>query len=699
MRRVNKTIVAKAVRTAVLLAAGLVAAAAQAEESLQSEAVRVTASRVERELMDVNMSVSVITAEEIRHSNARTVGDLLENVPGVRIMNDGSQGMKRVQIRGEDAFRTVVMIDGQRISEHKSMSGAPILIDPAVIERIEVIKGPASVLYGSDAIGGVVNIITKKGAKKPFSAEVSAGMNSSAAGKSAAATVSGTKDRFEYRLSAAYETADEIETPYGKVSNTGFTAKSGSLLLAYSLTEDTRVGLTADTYDLDFMSGVQSEAYDDFFVDVPKWRRNKAALFVESSNITENLVRLRGDVFYQTSDKDMHNRVYMSTPSVSMKMDNFAENELNQTGVSLQSDWQIGERHYLVAGYEFLYDDLARASTNYDTQVAPVGVPVRVWSRNANESTGAQQMHAAYLSMETALPADVTLNYGVRYTWVRSEVTSAEGASSAMGMGSFPTRPDSPVLGAAVTKDQSDGRPVFNFGVNWRVADDLALRASWAQGFRVPNLMERYIPTSMGGGTVIANPDLDPETSNNYEIGTRWTPANAALDAVLFYSDADNYIESFEVQDGIYQNRNVAGAKTYGLEVSASWRFDIGLEPYASATFMRRKFEQDGISTYDSGTPEIYGRYGVRYNSRIAGAGVRLDAYAVSQAESRQYDFSDGTVAGYGGSTVFNLTAGLSFGPKDAYSLDVGLFNIAYKTNDAIYEPGRYFTVKMNARY
>ena len=67
-----------------------------------------------------------------------------------------------LSIRGEDAFRTLVMIDGQKISEHKSMSGAPILIDPTEIERIEVIKGPASVLYGSDAIGGAVNIITKE---------------------------------------------------------------------------------------------------------------------------------------------------------------------------------------------------------------------------------------------------------------------------------------------------------------------------------------------------------------------------------------------------------------------------------------------------------------------------------------------------------------------------------------------------------
>ena len=156
-----------------------------------TEDVKVTASRVEQELMDVNMSVSVITADDIAHSEARTIGDLLKDVPGVQINSDGGQGMKRAQIRGEDSFRTLVMIDGQKIAEHKSMSGSPMLIDPSMVERIEVIKGPASVLYGSDAIGGAINIITKKGGNKPFEAEVSAGMDNASNGKTAAASIYG----------------------------------------------------------------------------------------------------------------------------------------------------------------------------------------------------------------------------------------------------------------------------------------------------------------------------------------------------------------------------------------------------------------------------------------------------------------------------------------------------------------------------
>ena len=108
-----------------------------------------------------------------------------------------------------------------------------MLIDPSMVERIEVIKGPASVLYGSDAIGGAINIITKKEGKEKFGAEVSTGYNSSAQGKSAAASIYGTLDKLEYRLSAALEDNEELKTPVGEVPNTSFSSKTASLYLAY----------------------------------------------------------------------------------------------------------------------------------------------------------------------------------------------------------------------------------------------------------------------------------------------------------------------------------------------------------------------------------------------------------------------------------------------------------------------------------
>jgi len=697
------------------VALALYAGTVSAEDVLQTETVHVTASRVEQELMDVPMSVSVITSKDIEKSGAKTVGDLLSDIPGVEIKNDGGQGIDRVKIRGEDAFRTLVMIDGQKVAEHKSMSGAPILIDPSMIERIEVIKGPASVLYGSDAIGGAINIITKKGGTRAVQGEVSAGMDTSASGKNVSAGIYGNINGWEYRLNAATENYDRLETPIGEVPYTEFDSRSASLYLAYNINENMKVGGTIDYYKLDFMSGTQEAGYDEFFVDVPKWDRTKGALFFEMNNVNDYLARLRLDVFHQQSNKDMHNRVYMtdmydmgsgmSIPA-STKMDNFADNKLKQTGFSVQSDWMLGE-HYLIAGYEFSYDDL-EAVSDADTTVSMMGAPfgskvsTSAWDAN-------QQQHSVYASMESPFTDTFKINYGARYTWVSSEATHDESGVRSGAMAGRPGAPATPYT-EHDRNDSSDGHAVFNLGAVWSPTNNMSLRASWAQGYRFPIIQEMYVDSNMGGETTYANPDLKPETSDNFEVGMRWNHKVFTLDSALFYSKADDYIDTLTIADGVNQYANVSEATTYGLETSFSLNVFENFEPYTTFTLMRRKFEQNGISTYDSGTPEMTARYGVRWNGVVEGLNLRADAFAISRSDSVQKNFNyDPTDADskkdsfhLGGATTFNLTAGVSFGKDSAHSIDVGLYNITdklYQTSDAIYEAGRYFTVKWNSKF
>ncbi len=698
----------KLAAVAVLAAFSGLALQVQAQETVELDEVKVTAGRVEQELMDVNMSVSVITQEEIRRSSARNVGELLEDIPGVRINNDGGQGMKRIKIRGEDAFRTLVMIDGQKVSEHKSMSGSPMLIDPSMIERIEVIKGPASVLYGSDAIGGAINIITKKGGTKPIEGEVSAGMNTSASGKNASGSIYGGIDGWKYRLSASIEDNDNLKTPKGEMENTYFTARSVSGFLSYDFTPDATVGASLDYYDLEF--GSSDVNTPGFAVDVPKWTRFKAAAFGEFKNITSSFVRLRTDIFYQKSKKDMTNTVpgvwtqgevdtfkamgfeeaFLNRVGVqagnAYVLQPHASNDMNQYGFSIQADWQIGDRNYLIAGYEISYDDLNAHSWNTGTNV----MPMMLTDKNYD---GYQMTNAVYASMETLLSANLTLTYGARYTWVKTDMDSINNK-----------------MGTKTSGEGSDGKIVFNAGVLWHGTDNLTLRASYAQGYRSPILQELYIDTSMGStGTTYANPDLKPETSDNFEIGARWNSTGLSADLAIFYSTADDYIATlYNAQKRGYQYNNVAEAKTFGVELTSSVRIaETGFEPYLTATWMRRQFQNgDGFSTYDTATPEFMLRYGVRWSGMYAGVGLRTDVFARSQSEI-EYDDGVQSAAGsnsyrLGGYTTLNLTAGVDFGPKRQYSFDLGLYNIfdkGYQEQTSIYEPGRYFVAKLGARF
>lgn len=505
-----------------LLACALLPAPlALAEDTVKAGDVYVTATRVEKELQQVPMSVTVMTAEDVRKSGARTVGELLEDVPGVQVQNDGSQGLKRISIRGEDAFRTLVLIDGQKISEHKSMSGSPMLIDASRIERIEVIKGPASVLYGSDAIGGVVNIITKKGGEKPVEGEVWTGFSGASRGFSEGMAVRGNIDGLKYSLSGSHSDQGNIHTPEGELPNTNFRQTDASAFLSYDFSEHFTLGAGLDYYKGAFNSTSMSDNGNGnrFFVRVPKWARTKYYMFAEGKDISEYLTRVRFDAYYQKNEKDMRNYVgqavhtgesysYNGSPVV-MKgeghviMDNYAHNIIRSKGLSLQTDWQLGANHYLIAGYELNYDDLDSSGRTDMDMFLPFGSPsMGMIGRYTTDKfyDGNQLNQSLFASMESQLPWNIALTYGVRWTHVNTELTRGdEYKTGYAGMGMMVgdrvvemsmSHYDGSRSGGVGTGSDSDSRPVFNVGLVWTGIEDLAVRASWAQGFRVPNLTE-----------------------------------------------------------------------------------------------------------------------------------------------------------------------------------------------------------------
>jgi vitamin B12 transporter len=163
------------VRVAVLAAlavAGL-AGRGRAQEAPRVEPVVVTATKIEEPAEQVGAAVTVVTEEEIRLHGWETVGDALRQVPGVQIQQSGSFGKTTaIRIRGATSQQVQVLVDGVRVKS--PTTGLADLADISIdqIERIEIVRGPQSTIYGADAIGGVVNIITKRG-RGPFAPYVS----------------------------------------------------------------------------------------------------------------------------------------------------------------------------------------------------------------------------------------------------------------------------------------------------------------------------------------------------------------------------------------------------------------------------------------------------------------------------------------------------------------------------------------------
>src|SRR5690606_29312972 len=170
----------------------------------QLDTVVVTANRSPQILDDVVGDVTVVDREELQRSGADSVATILSRQPGIQITdNGGRQTPTGVMLRGANANHTLLLIDGMRVNSSVQGGANWSALDPAAIERIEILRGAASSPYGSDAIGGVVNIITRKGeTDRPLSAWADLGVGSQQTVK-AATGFAGAQAGWDYTLSAS----------------------------------------------------------------------------------------------------------------------------------------------------------------------------------------------------------------------------------------------------------------------------------------------------------------------------------------------------------------------------------------------------------------------------------------------------------------------------------------------------------------
>ncbi|MFN0316450.1 MAG: TonB-dependent receptor plug domain-containing protein [Burkholderiales bacterium] len=180
--------------------------AQDATPEVEAPAVEVSAFRVPTLVTEAAQGVSVVTSREIQERNPASVAQVLQMVPGVQVDRmGGAGGLSSIYIRGSDPEHVLVLVDGVRMNDPLlSRGGAYDLsaIDPASIERIEVIRGTGSTMYGADAIGGVVNIITRRGSKEGLS--LSGGLGVGTKGYSSGnARVAGGNEQVQYSVGAA----------------------------------------------------------------------------------------------------------------------------------------------------------------------------------------------------------------------------------------------------------------------------------------------------------------------------------------------------------------------------------------------------------------------------------------------------------------------------------------------------------------
>ncbi len=642
-----------------LLAVAQHASAAQPEEKTDTEIktvmepVVVTAQRVSQDIMDVPISVSVITAEDIERNPQISAANLLESIPGVIVEDGYAPGSRAIRIRGFDPTRSVVFIDGvkQQWPDGARFNSGQLNVAPDDIERIEVLKGPASVLYGSDAIAGIVNIITKKGADKPVSFSAGFTYDSSTDSIEPRASLSGSISNFYYRAFASgADGHDRRLTDDERLDGSSFKNRNYSGKIGYD-TEKVNAELSISYFDYPGETPPGPWLFTDY-TDRYRTTYSGSATLKKPFRFLDSL-SVRGYL------QDQYIEEYV-TPTSPLNQDKLAQyfvDGLNYGG-SIQSDWSLGKSHLVVFGFD--YD-----KTTYENN-SKVEKFSGVTSRTTKE--GNQAAYALFLQDQWTIIPSLALTLGVRQNWIRTEMTKES------------VKPDD--LGTF-----TESKPVFSAGLVYSGFENLALRASYVQGFKVPNLNELY-----GSSIVATNLNIEPEESENYEIGLRYQGGQFMADLAIYYAEFTNAIDFIQTPGGTYPYKfvNLNGAKTWGAELASSYTFQtIGLTPYVNLTASRYQSEdQTGFKTFDSGRPEFYAKSGIKWERNITDSLLLFSDFAFTFTDSYSSETNIRVHTYYPSGKKLDFTMGLEGKGEHDYNVVLSLRNITddYYCQDA---PGR----------
>jgi len=679
-------------------------------EFIRTGEVVVSATRTERRRDEVPTAVESIAEHEIQKRPGQSVPDILRDIPGVTVTDGGGAGIKYIRVRGESTRRTLYLVDGQPVSQQKSMQGGMPLISRNQIERIEVVKGPASVLHGSEAIGGVVNIITKKGGDKPFGGDLSFAYDSSNRGFRHDYGVHGTRGWLEYNLSLGFGSYGDRSTARGKLDHDGMSIRdpqqkrrsgSGSELEDYSVylghrSERLHYGLRYDRHDLDYDVYTERTPVMDVYMNLPMSRRRKLSAFFAVADLSENLKKLRLDAFRQLTERDHYiwrdGFKLPPGPAWNFTTTTRTYNEQLTHGGEILSEWQFGA-HTIVAGMALTHDDIAgsdRTITRQGPIIFPPGPAFERYVYDADLLTG-----AVFLQDEWQLSSASRLIGGVRWTQIESELKFTDDPAVAMAQGK-----------------SSDSNLAFSLGLVHKLNNRLSLRANYGQGYRYPNLVEAYIgsPPGMGAPLGIAgNPDLKPETSQSFELGGIYQWGAIAAEAALFYTMAKDYITTSATQ-----YINVGGADTLGAELSLAYALgDSGFTPYVSGTWLRRKLDYGTgnavSSTHDSGVAALSGRGGLRYEQVLGNGLLNVDLFGrlSSSVKLLEADGARSATAGWGTanfeiSYLLDAIAELPGQMPLACEIYAGIYNIFdkyYVPFDERPAAGRHVALGLNFKF
>ncbi|OLP17042.1 TonB-dependent receptor [Leptolyngbya sp. 'hensonii'] len=578
----------------------------------EEEEITVTGTRTPRPTRLTPASISVIDEREIDEFLVRDLRDVFRYEPNISVGNDRRYGLQDINIRGLGGNRVLILNDGIRVP-NQFQFGTPSLgrdyVDLETLQRIEVVRGPASALYGSDALGGVVSFRTIDPGdllnRIPGQSVVtSLSANVETVDRSSVFTgiVAFREGDLEGLLGYTRRDGSEARVPTGNefVDARSNARNNGLGKLIYRLNDTSKIGFTAEFFrnEDDFTVAPitaasligptgfrgQNETLEN------NTSRDRFSLFYlfDDPNGSSFLNAARIQVYYQNAEvNEVRTQDFVRTGAGvdRRRLRNLQNTFLDRTvgaEVQLQSRFNLDTVvNQLTYGVDISSTRNERVRNGLESRFNAAGLPILTTNVIGADNFPVKDFPDSdtfrlglYIQDEIALDNTLTLIPGVRF-----DVYQLSTQIDAL----YLRNP------GATAANFSDSALSPNLGVVWRATPELAIVGRYARGFRAPLYNEINSGfTNLTSPTfrykTLSNPNLRPETSDTFEVGVRGAYPQFNFSLTGFYNSYDNFIEAFAPAGidltlvpgfpvNLFQTQNVARARTYGFELSGEYRF------------------------------------------------------------------------------------------------------------------------------
>lgn len=586
-----------------------------AEENLQEfslDTMVVTATRTAMTVKETPSTVEIVDSKKLEQTQAKTLHDALKGALGVNVFND-FQGRSNVSIRGSESRHVLIMVDGKRLGGEAAYNSANAWdvdrIRMEDVERVEIIRGPAGALYGSDAMGGVINVITKTPDKTTADINYEYGWyeDGKGAGYKGNLYLQGAEGNYSYKINAGLNKNRPYMDPKGSGDSMNFYGKQQPISLSVGYKFDNGNKLSVDfskikednqkssTSRTVMMPGkVWQDKVQTIYND--NKRTDYAITYKGSDDKQDWMFRAYKSVFDKHYMNQNNTRMTMMGKPGAWKLQDPKIDTVKRTlsVIEGKDTFNLSDKNKLTAGFEY------RKDQSEGTRL-----------KKPNTSLADGNAHDAY--------DKAAINYLAAY--VQDEF-----------------RPDDKwLIIPSVRFDHSDqfsNKLTSNLAATYNAADDVRIKAVVGQGYKTPTVNDLYIFWEMyaanpggKGQFYVGNPDLKPEKSLSYELsvekdwGDRSTVhlgvfRNEVKDLISTYwtgklTDDDPDLYPGVKGDMIMAYENIPEATLQGVELYGSHRLGKNIYLNAGYTFLDAKDKTNGTRLKDRAKHQV--TFGVSY--------------------------------------------------------------------------------------